>query len=88
MIEGNINELDHLSRMLNKVHQGDCLDVVKAIPSKSIDMVLCDLPYGTTQCSWDSIIPFKLLSCLNVFAVTIPLNSLFSFIIFIFIILI
>ena len=31
------------------------------IPDKSVDMILCDLPYGTTQCKWDTIIPFELL---------------------------
>ncbi|MDR1171188.1 MAG: site-specific DNA-methyltransferase [Bacteroidales bacterium] len=41
---------------LNQVIQGDCLDVMLNIPSKSIDMVLCDLPYGTTQNKWDSVI--------------------------------
>ena len=39
--------------------QGDCLDIMKDIPDKSIDMILCDLPYGTTACSWDTIIPFE-----------------------------
>ncbi len=38
---------------------GDCLEVMKTIPDKSIDMILCDLPYGTTACSWDTIIPFE-----------------------------
>lgn len=41
----------------NKVYLGDCLDLMKDIPDKSIDFILCDLPYGTTACSWDSIIP-------------------------------
>lgn len=41
--------------------QGDCLEKMKDIPDKSIDMILCDLPYGTTSCSWDNIIPFELL---------------------------
>ena len=40
----------------NKIHLGDCLDLMPSIPSKSIDMILCDLPYGTTDCEWDSII--------------------------------
>lgn len=40
----------------NKIHLGDCLDLLPGIPSKSVDMILCDLPYGTTECSWDSII--------------------------------
>ncbi len=34
---------------------------MKDIPDKSIDMILCDLPYGTTQCKWDSVIPFDCL---------------------------
>ncbi len=38
---------------------GDCLELMKDIPDKSIDMILCDLPYGTTACKWDSIIPFE-----------------------------
>lgn len=38
---------------------GDCLELMKDIPDKSIDMILCDLPYGTTQCKWDTIIPFE-----------------------------
>lgn len=42
-----------------ELHQGDCLEVMKEIKDKSIDMVLCDLPYGTTDCKWDSIIPFE-----------------------------
>lgn len=45
--------------MINKVIQGDCLEVMKQIPDKSIDMILCDLPYGTTACKWDTIIPFE-----------------------------
>ena len=40
---------------------GDCLERMKEIEDKSIDMVLCDLPYGTTQCKWDSVIPFDKL---------------------------
>ena len=40
-----------------QVFQGDCLEVMKHIPDKSVDMILCDLPYGTTQNKWDSIIP-------------------------------
>ena len=38
---------------------GDCLDVMRSIPSASVDMILCDLPYGTTQNKWDSVIPFE-----------------------------
>lgn len=39
--------------------QGDCLELMKEIPNKSIDLILCDLPYGTTDCKWDTIIPFE-----------------------------
>lgn len=45
--------------LLNTVTQGDCLEVMKRIPDGSIDMILADLPYGTTVCKWDSIIPFE-----------------------------
>ncbi|GIK30238.1 MAG: methyltransferase [Chloroflexota bacterium] len=41
------------------MHLGDCLEVMKHIPDGSVDMVLCDLPYGTTACKWDSVIPFE-----------------------------
>ena len=40
------------------LYNGDCLEVMKNIPSKSVDMILCDLPYGTTACKWDTVIPF------------------------------
>ena len=39
--------------------QGDCLEIMKDIPDASVDMILCDLPYGTTACKWDTIIPFE-----------------------------
>ena len=38
---------------------GDCLELMKDIPDGSVDMILCDLPYGTTACKWDSVIPFE-----------------------------
>ena len=41
------------------LRQGDCLELMKDIPDKSIDMILCDLPYGTTACKWDTVIPFE-----------------------------
>lgn len=44
---------------MNKIFLGDCLEVMKLLPSMSIDMILCDLPYGTTDCKWDSIIPLN-----------------------------
>lgn len=40
-----------------ELYKGDCLEIMKNIPDKSIDMILCDLPYGTTRNKWDSIIP-------------------------------
>ena len=43
------------------LHQGDCLEVMKSISDKSVDAIICDLPYGTTQNKWDSIIPLDLL---------------------------
>jgi site-specific DNA-methyltransferase (adenine-specific) len=45
--------------MINKVFNEDCLEGMKRIPDKSVDMILCDLPYGTTACKWDAIIPFE-----------------------------
>ena len=39
--------------------KGDCLVEMKNIPDKSIDCIICDLPYGTTACKWDNVIPFE-----------------------------
>lgn len=47
--------------MINKIFNEDCLIGMQRIPDKSIDMILCDLPYGTTQNKWDSVIPFDSL---------------------------
>ncbi|MCU5485159.1 site-specific DNA-methyltransferase [Bacillus thuringiensis] len=47
--------------MLNQVFNMDCLEGMKMIEDKSVDLILCDLPYGTTACRWDEIIPFDLL---------------------------
>ena len=41
------------------LRQGDCLYIMKDIPDNSIDMILCDLPYGTTACKWDNVISFE-----------------------------
>ena len=41
-----------------KLYNGGCLEVMKKIEDNSIDMIICDLPYGTTTCKWDTIIPF------------------------------
>ena len=43
----------------NLIYHGDCLEVMKDIDDKSVDMILCDLPYGTTVCKWDTVIPFE-----------------------------
>ena len=47
--------------MKQELWLGDCLELMKNIPDKSIDMILCDLPYNVTACSWDIIIPFDKL---------------------------
>lgn len=44
---------------INTIYNGDCLDLMNNIQDKSIDMILCDLPYGTTACKWDVVIPFE-----------------------------
>jgi len=51
--------LNYPDDFINKIICGDCLEVMPNIPDKSIDMILCDLPYGTTACKWDTIIPFE-----------------------------
>ena len=43
------------------IEQGDCLELMKGIPDGSVDLILCDLPYGTTRNSWDAVIPFDKL---------------------------
>ncbi len=44
-----------------KLFNGDCLEIMKQLPDKSVDMILCDLPYGMTKNKWDSVIPIDLL---------------------------
>ena len=44
-----------------KLYNGDCLEIMQELPDGSIDMVLCDPPYGTTACAWDSVIDFPKL---------------------------
>lgn len=41
-----------------KLYKGDCLELMALLPDDSIDLILCDLPYGTTACKWDAVIPF------------------------------
>jgi len=45
--------------MESKIINGECIHEMSKIPNGTIDMILCDLPYGTTQCKWDTIIPFN-----------------------------
>lgn len=59
-VNKNINTKD-ISYFKNRVLCGDCLDIMQSIPDKSVDMILCDLPYGTTQNKWDSVIPLDKL---------------------------
>lgn len=46
---------------VNRIYQRDCIEGMRMLPDKSVDMILCDLPYGTTRNKWDSIIPLDLL---------------------------
>ena len=43
---------------LNRIYNEDCLEGMKRIPDNSVDCIICDLPYGSTACAWDSVIPF------------------------------
>lgn len=56
-----ININSPLYSMINNLFEEDCLECMKRIPDASIDMILCDLPYGMTQNKWDSYIPLDLL---------------------------
>lgn len=44
-----------------KLYHGDCLEIMQDIPAKSIDLILCDLPYDTTNAAWDEVIPLEKL---------------------------
>ena len=44
-----------------KLYNSDCLEVMQSIKDNSVDLILCDLPYDCTSCSWDIIIPFAKL---------------------------
>ena len=56
LIEGKYIKLKDI-----ELWHGDCLELMKDISDKTVDMILCDLPYGTTRNKWDSIIPFEFL---------------------------
>lgn len=53
----NFIDTEKYGLQTNRIYNEDCLEGMKKIKDKSIDMILCDLPYGTTACSWDSVIP-------------------------------
>lgn len=56
-----IKAMHKLKNVINQVHEADCTQFLTLMPDKSVDMILCDLPYGTTQNSWDSVIPLDKL---------------------------
>ena len=58
-----MDEVSEVKEVLkvNNIYLGDCLEVMPDIKDKSIDMILCDLPYGTTRCKWDSVINLEKL---------------------------
>ena len=45
-------------KKVQKLYKGDCLKIMSKLPEKSVDLILCNLPYGMTDCKWDSVIPF------------------------------
>lgn len=53
------------SKPTSQIIQGDCLKLMPLLGDKSIDMILCDLPYETTVCKWDVIIPFEPFPAFN-----------------------
>ena len=56
----NIKEIESIGQIsANSLVNADCLEAMKYIADKSIDLILCDLPYKMTECEWDNIIPFK-----------------------------
>lgn len=50
-----------MNTQVMQLYQGDCLEVMEQISDESVDMILCDLPYGSSACSWDIVIPFDKL---------------------------
>jgi site-specific DNA-methyltransferase (adenine-specific) len=57
---GKLNMMT-MMKMINKIFLGDCLEIMKDIPNKSVDFICCDLPYGSTKNHWDVVIPFDQL---------------------------
>lgn len=50
------NTRERKEDLRNSIHLGDCLEIMKQIPDAGVDLILCDLPYGTTACAWDTVI--------------------------------
>lgn len=48
-----------MEELINSIFNTDCLEGMKEIPDKSIDAIICDLPFGTTNCKWDTVIPLE-----------------------------
>lgn len=55
----NVNQKADMSQVINRLFEGDCLEYMDKIPDGSVDMILCDLPYGMTQNQWDCYIPLE-----------------------------
>jgi site-specific DNA-methyltransferase (adenine-specific) len=53
--------MDNINAYLNKVIEGDCLEIMQGLPDQCVDLILCDLPYGTTLNEWDTMIDLPLL---------------------------
>lgn len=70
---------------INKIYNMDCLEGMKQLEDKQVDMILCDLPYGTTACEWDEVIPLDKMwkemiriskdNCAMVFTASQPFTS-------------
>lgn len=58
-----ISEASLFEKSSVALFRGDCLETLDRLPSSSVDLVLTDLPYGTTACKWDSVIPLENLWC-------------------------
>ena len=69
-----------LDNFINRIIKGDCLEEMKEFPAKSINMVLCDLPYGTTCNKWDSVISLGKLweEYFSILCVRHPIERLIS----------
>ena len=57
----NNTDIIDMSEVINQLFEGDCLEYMNKIPDESVDMILCDLPYGMTQNQWDCYIPLDKL---------------------------